>query len=264
MNNHGWICLHRDIQAHWLFNFNESDKALAWIDLLLLASHEDNKFMAKGRVVECRRGQIAMSQITLQKRWKMSQNKLKRFLVLLKNDGMIELETNDLTTIITICNYNKYQDNERADGRPLGRPDGRGTDDQSDDKQQLKQLNNLTNKEKHVSLIDEKKAPILEIFEYWKLVMTHKAAKLDAKREKVISDALKIGYSIDQLKAAILGCSLTPFNCGKNDRNTRFDGLGIIFKSADQIDRFIQNSIQPPVKQTSQQQTVDKKYKVLN
>jgi hypothetical protein len=153
--NNGWICLHRDIQEHWLFNFAEPDKALAWIDLLLLANHEDKKFMVKGRVVECKRGQVAMSQVTLQKRWSMSQNKLKRFLVLLKNDAMIDFETNDLTTIITICNYNKFQDNERPDGRPLERPDGRGTDDQTDDKQQL---NNLTKQNNLYTYTREKPA----------------------------------------------------------------------------------------------------------
>lgn len=109
----------------------------------------------------------------------------------------------------------------------------------------------------------DKKTAVVEIFEYWKLIMNHGAAKLDAKREKAIGDALKIGYSVDQLKAAVIGCSVTPFNCGENDRNARFDGLGIIFKNADQIDRFIQNSIQPPIKPVSQQ-PVDKKYKELN
>lgn len=146
--NRGWICLHRDIQEHWLFNFDEPDKFMAWIDLLMSANHEDNKFMIKGRIIECKRGQIAMSQLTLQKRWKMSQNKLKRFLVLLKNEGMIDFETNDVTTIITICNYSKFQDIERTDERPLGRADERSTDEQADDKQQCKQLNNVNKKKK--------------------------------------------------------------------------------------------------------------------
>lgn len=148
MANNGWICLRRDIRTHWLFNFDEPDKFMAWCDLLMSANHEDRKFMIKGRVVECKRGQVAMSQVTLQKRWKMSQNKLKRFLVLLKNDAMIDFETNDLTTIITICNYSKFQDNERADGRPLERADGRGADDHSNDKQQL---NNLTIKQNNLN-----------------------------------------------------------------------------------------------------------------
>jgi uncharacterized protein YdaU (DUF1376 family) len=108
------------------------------------------------------------------------------------------------------------------------------------------------------------KTLILEIFEYWKEIMSHKTSRLDAKREKAITDAIKYGYSVEQLKAAILGCSLTPFNCGENDRNTRYDGICVIFKSADQIDRFIGNSIHPPVNKTSNIKDSEKKYKVLN
>lgn len=280
----GWICLHRDIQEHWLFNFDEPDKALAWIDLLLSANHEDNKFMIKGRVVECQRGQVAMSQVTLQKRWKMSQNKLKRFLVLLKNDGMIDLETNDLTTLITICNYSSFQQGERADERPDERSVERGTNDQSNDKQQCKQLNNETKeiKEKALSslqtqsdtqgdslvfnkddveLIEAKKLSdkriakkiendlvIDDVFDYWKNTMNHKRSILDDKRKKQIGDALKIGYSVDDLKAAITGCSLTPHNMGQNDKNEPYDGIHIIFKDAANIDRFIANSLMPPQK----------------
>lgn len=107
----GWACLHRSIDSHWIFDFNEPDKALAWIYLLVMANHKDQDIMIKGRVLRCKRGQLVRSQITLQNKFKWSQNKLKRFLKLLKNERMIDYETNDLTTIITICNYDKYQEN---------------------------------------------------------------------------------------------------------------------------------------------------------
>lgn len=139
----GWVCLHRDFQKHWLFNFDEPAKSLAWIDLILSANHDYKEFLIKGRIVKCNRGQVAMSQITLQTRWKWSQNKVKRFLELLKKHSMIDFETNDLTTIITICNYEKYQDSERPNERADERADERATDDQTNDKQQCKQLNNV-------------------------------------------------------------------------------------------------------------------------
>jgi hypothetical protein len=78
-----------------------------------------------------------MSQLSLQKRWKWSQNKVKRFLNMLKKHGMADFETNDLTTIITICNFDTYQTDERTGERPNGRADGRPVeryaDDQSND-----------------------------------------------------------------------------------------------------------------------------------
>jgi len=48
---------------------------------------------------------------------------LLRFLDLLKNDGMIDIKTNHLTTIITICNYTSFQLNEPT-GEPPHEPTG--------------------------------------------------------------------------------------------------------------------------------------------
>jgi len=140
----GWIKLHRSILGHWLFSFKEPEKALAWIDLLLSASHSAHIMLIKGRVVKVKRGQVALSQLTMQKRWGWSQNKVKRFLKTLKNERMIVFETNDLTTLVSILNYNSFQNvdvkGERPNGRTDGRADERATDDQTDDNQEGKEL----------------------------------------------------------------------------------------------------------------------------
>lgn len=98
--------------------------------------------------------------------------------------------------------------------------------------------------------------PVSELFSYWQQIMDHPQARLDDKRKKSISKALKMGYSVDDLKSAILGCSFTPHNIGINDRSQRYDGLHVILKDADQIDRFIRNAKSPPLqnRQTVQDQ----------
>lgn len=88
--------------------------------------------------------------------------------------------------------------------------------------------------------------PIQSIFEHWKRVMNHPQARLDPKRKKLITKALKLGYDTEQLCQAIEGCSLTPHNMGDNDRSQRFDGLHVILRDADQIDRFVRNYHCPP------------------
>jgi hypothetical protein len=55
-----------------------------------------------------------------------------------------------------------------------------------------------------------------------------------------------MGYSPAELCKAIRGCSLTPHNMGKNDRGEKYNGVDLIFRSADQIDRFIANDTTPP------------------
>jgi hypothetical protein len=84
------------------------------------------------------------------------------------------------------------------------------------------------------------------IFSYWQNVMNHPHAKLDKKRSKKIEEALNLGYTPDELKLAIDGCSKTPFNTGQNDKGQRYDSIDLIFRDADHIDQFISNSINPP------------------
>jgi len=87
-----------------------------------------------------------------------------------------------------------------------------------------------------------KKQNILEVFNYWQDALNHPNAKLDAKREKLIGVALKMGYSIADLQDAIDGLTKSEFHMGKNDRSAIYDSIGILFKDADKIDGFIKNS----------------------
>jgi hypothetical protein len=87
---------------------------------------------------------------------------------------------------------------------------------------------------------------IQTVFDCWKTVMCHSDAKLDHNRRVLITKALNFGYDIEQLCQAIRGCSYTPYNMGDNDRGQRYDGLHVILRDADQIDRFIHHYHSPP------------------
>jgi len=112
-----------------------------------------------------------------------------------------------------------------------------------DKRQDIKPPNPLVELKKTIRPRDER---IETIFNFWREKFHHPNAKLDKKRRQVISEALKMGYDVDKLCNAITGCSYTPHNIGENDRGQKYDGLGIIFKNADQIDRFIGNFHNPP------------------
>lgn len=182
----GWVKLHRDLQSHWIYSFKEPDKALAWIDLILLASHSGGSFMAKGKLVEYQRGQVAMSQLTLQKRWGMSQNKLKRFLELLKKQSMIDFKTNELTTVITICNYSSFQSDEQTDERPLERTVERATNEQSNDIIRMKERKEC--KEENISKPKRSAVPFSEIVNLYhtKLPMLAQVYKMTQIRKNKV------------------------------------------------------------------------------
>lgn len=79
------------------------------------------------------------------------------------------------------------------------------------------------------------------VFDFWKTSLNHPRSVMDDKRKKLITTALK-NYSVEDLKLAITGCSKTPHNMGKNDNSQIYDGLHIILKDSDNIERFMGNA----------------------
>ena len=45
MDLQGWVSVHRQIQNHWLWTDKPFSKGQAWIDMLMLANHVDNKIL---------------------------------------------------------------------------------------------------------------------------------------------------------------------------------------------------------------------------
>jgi len=77
------------------------------------------------------------------------------------------------------------------------------------------------------------------IFDYWKEKLGHPRARLDSKRKGIIKRALQLGYSANDLKLAIEGCSCSPFHMGQNGQSTRYDSIKLILRDCEQIDQFM-------------------------
>lgn len=97
--------------------------------------------------------------------------------------------------------------------------------------------------------IDNTPAPSSDaavVFEHWRSVMgKSRRTVLDSNRKRIIQKALA-NYSLDDVKAAITGCSLSPHHMGRNDRNTVYNGLDLILRNAEKIEQFIGYSENPP------------------
>ncbi len=112
-NGLGWISLHRRIKEHWLW---KSEKRLKWwLDILLSANHSDNKVLIKGQLIECKRGQVIKSLDTWARDWNVSKGAVRKFLLVLGGESMIDIENVKISTRITICNYDKYQGGVNAE-----------------------------------------------------------------------------------------------------------------------------------------------------
>lgn len=112
----GWITVERKIQEHWLWSKEKPfDIRSAWIDLLLLANHKDNKFPLGIEMVMVQRGCFITSERKLSDRWGWSNTRVRNFLKLLESDGMIIKKTDSKKSTITIVNYCFYQNFESTE-----------------------------------------------------------------------------------------------------------------------------------------------------
>ena len=111
----GWIKIHRKILDCSIWNSREPfDKRSAWIDILLSASHKDLNLMIGGINEKIPRGSFMFSIEKLCDRWGWSRNRVKRFLVLLEREQMIETKRTNKGTLISVLNYNAFQSVEEV------------------------------------------------------------------------------------------------------------------------------------------------------
>lgn len=143
----GWISLHRSIQKHWLFEEKRKfSRFEAWIDILLMANHSDNKIMHDGDLITVKRGQRITSLRQLGERWSWSITKVDKYLKTLESDGMLVVKKDTKKTVLTVVNYDDYQD---GDFKKRHRKDSEKTEKKhrSNTEKTQKKTNNNDNKE---------------------------------------------------------------------------------------------------------------------
>ena len=108
MSKIGWIALYRQIENHWLWDDKPFSKGQAWIDLLLLASHDESKYLLGNELITLKKGSFVTSELKLMERWGWGKGKTRAFLDLLQKDKMIIKQTDRRKTVINIVNYERF------------------------------------------------------------------------------------------------------------------------------------------------------------
>lgn len=111
----GWLKLYRSIKGHWLWEDKPFSRGQAFIDLLLMVNHKDNKILFNGELIEVKRGSRITSLRQLGEAWGWSRTKVKKFLEQLERDGMITVKSDSKKTVVSIENYSFYQDNKSSE-----------------------------------------------------------------------------------------------------------------------------------------------------
>lgn len=106
----GYIKLYRSVRDNWIWDEGPYDRAHAWIDILLSASHCNTKMLFNGNLITVKRGTYITSIRKLADKWGWSRDKTAKFLNELEKDGMIAKNSDRYRTLLTVEKYSVYQD----------------------------------------------------------------------------------------------------------------------------------------------------------
>lgn len=112
----------------------------------------------------------------------------------------------------------------------------------SQEQEQEQEQEQKQEQEKHVDrrVASPDRDVVAEVFAYWQKTMNSPKSQLDDKRRKAIKTALKL-YEPRQLCEAILGCTKSDFHMARGEYagKQKYIGIDLIFRDADQIDKFV-------------------------
>lgn len=106
--NKGWIKLHRDILENPVVMKDSVHLAL-WVYLLLKATHVAQEKMFAGKKIILKPGQLITGRAKIANDLGEQQTKVYRALKDLKNEHQIEQQTSNQGSLITVVNWEKYQ-----------------------------------------------------------------------------------------------------------------------------------------------------------
>jgi DNA-binding transcriptional MerR regulator len=109
----GWIKLHRKfLDWEW---FNKSEAVHLFLYMLIKANHKDAKWQGN----DVKRGQFISSLGNISNATGISIQQIRTILKKLEKTNEIEVKSTSQFTIVTICKYECYQDENETTNKPL-------------------------------------------------------------------------------------------------------------------------------------------------
>lgn len=113
----GYYLMHRGWMDNPVFGGSRQEpycRRSAWVWLIEHAQYEDATVLIGGKPIELRRGQLSYSYRYLASAWGWSEAKVRRWCVAVASAKMISCVSDAGQAVITICNYEKYQNLPRV------------------------------------------------------------------------------------------------------------------------------------------------------
>lgn len=109
-----WYRMERGWKDHAFFSKEPYSERDAWQWMIEEAHWKPGVVSVLGKPISLKRGQFTASVRFMAEKFQWSKDRVKRFLKRCVSWGMIECETATGQSLVTICNYEKYQDGKDA------------------------------------------------------------------------------------------------------------------------------------------------------
>ena len=154
----GWIKLHRKILDNPIV-CKDGETFAIWIYLLLNATHKEIPALFKGKKITLKEGQLITGIISISKKLKINKDKVQRTLKCFEDDNQIEQQTSNKNRLISILNWNKYQEvDKQFDKQMINKCE-------TNDKQLITNKNERNKEYKNINLINLNKEKELKLFD---------------------------------------------------------------------------------------------------
>jgi hypothetical protein len=188
----------------------------AWVWLVMEASWKERKKRVGDFIVSLDRAQLSHSTRFMAETWKWTHSKARRFIDRLEKLDMIERKTDTGVSVITICNYEKYQNGGQSAGTGPAQDRHRtGTNEKKDEIPEKKK------KEPYGSLSlanDDAAQALAEYNAAAKQAGWPSVQLLTKPRRQAVLDRLNECGGLPGWRDALARARASPHCCGQNDR----------------------------------------------
>ncbi len=148
----GWIKVYRKMLDNPIIT-KDSDYIAVWLYLLLNATHTKYDTLFKGKRITLLPGQLITGRKSVCTKMHIDENKVQRILKVLENEHQIEQQTSSQNRLISIINWNEYQQSEQQNEQQVNN-NCTTSEQRVNTNKKYKKYNNNKNKRNYKNLND--------------------------------------------------------------------------------------------------------------
>ena len=114
----GYVTVHRKILDNPIV-FKDADHIAVWLYLMLNATHKNYQALFGGRSITLLPGQLITGRLSIAKKLKVNESKVKRILNLFKSEQLIDQQVTNQNSLITLVSWGKYQKSDQQNDQQV-------------------------------------------------------------------------------------------------------------------------------------------------